>query len=216
MVTLLLGLLPLALAAAVSPVMVTEQAVILGAPGGRRAAWSYAAGTASVLGLVVAVVVSVGQSLSLPQAPRLSASLDLLVGAVLVALAALLRLGHRHPPRPRRWRDLSPVGALGFGAFSMATNVTSLALVVPAAKDIAASRQPDLVVVVAAVLLVVVVCLPAWAPVALTAVAPGPAGRVLDRLHAVIERHGRTLVVALVAAGGGYLLLRGVVRLLVG
>jgi len=214
-VTLLLGLLPLALAAAVSPVMLTEQAVLLSGPGGRRAAWSYAAGTASVLGVLVAVVVTVGQSLSLPQAPRLSASLDLLVGAALVGLAALLRAGRRtRPARPTKNR--SPLGAYGFGVFSMATNVTSLALVVPAAKQIAASRQPDLVVAVAAALLVVVVCLPAWAPVALTAVDPARASRVLARLRDLIDRHGRTLVVALVAAGGVYLLLKGVVRLVTG
>lgn len=193
--------------------MLTEQAVILGAPGGRRAAWSYAAGTALVLGLLVALVVAVGQTLSLPQAPRLSASLDLVVGAVVVGFALALRAGRRRPRPPRKRRDLSQVGALGFGAFSMATNVTSLALVVPAAKDIAGSRQSDLVCLVAAVLLVAVVCLPAWAPVALTSVAPGPAGRVLDRLHRLIDAHGRTLVVTLVAGGGAYLLLRGVLRL---
>lgn len=213
MVTLLLGLLPLALAAAVSPVMLTEQAVVLGAPGGRRAAWAYAAGTALVVGLVVAAVVSLGQSLSLPLAPRLSASLDLAVGAALLAFAALLRVGHRHTREPRRRRDLSPLRALGFGAFSMGTNVTSLALVVPAAKDIAASQQSDPVCAVAAVLLVTVVCLPAWAPVALTMLAPGPAERLLTRLHNLIDQHGRTLVMALVTGGGLYLVLRGLLRL---
>lgn len=216
MVTLLLGLLPLALAATASPVMLTEQAVILAGPGGRRAAWAYAAGTVMLLGVLVVLVVTAGQSLSLPQAPRLSASLDLVVGAGLVALAALLRAGRRLRPArpPRERRDLSPGRAAGFGAFSMATNVTSLALVVPAAKDIAASREPLVVCVVAGVLLVAVVCLPAWAPVALTEISPARAGRVLARLHDLIDAHGRTLVTVLVAAGGAYLVVRGVVRLL--
>lgn len=64
---LLAVLLPLALAAAVSPVRITEQAVILAAPDGRRPASSYAAGTAVVLSVLVGVLVTAGLSLSLPQ-----------------------------------------------------------------------------------------------------------------------------------------------------
>ncbi|WP_030483508.1 GAP family protein [Nocardioides aequoreus] len=218
MLHLLAVVLPLALAAAVSPVMLTEQAVILAAPGGRRLAWRYAAGTAVVLSALVGVVVTAGQSLSLPQAPRLNASLDLAVGAALLLLALVLwRLQRERPPRAKPPRErMSPSRAFGFGAFSMATNVTSLALVVPAAKEIASSDLATASCVVAAVLLVGVVCLPAWGPVAATALAPAVAERVLTRLHDLIDQHGRTLVVLLVAAAGTFLVVRGVVRLVTG
>src|SRR4249919_1312962 len=46
---LLLVLVPLGLAAGVSPVMLTEQTVLLAGPGGTRTGWAYAAGTATVL-----------------------------------------------------------------------------------------------------------------------------------------------------------------------
>ncbi len=218
MLHLLAVVLPLALAAAVSPVMLTEQAVILAAPGGRRLAWRYAAGTAVVLAVLVGVLVTAGQSFSLPQAPRLNDSLDLVVGGVLLVLALVLRRWQHHRPAREKpsQTHMSPSRALGFGAFSMATNVTSLALVVPAAKEIASSDLATAWCVVAAVLLVGVVCLPAWGPVAATALAPAVAERVLTRLHDLIDQHGRTLVVLLVAAAGTFLVVRGVVRLVTG
>ncbi len=215
MLHLLAVVLPLALAAAVSPVMLTEQAVVLAAPDGRRPAWTYAAGTAAVLSVVVGIVVTAGQSLSLPRAPTLSASLDVVVGGALLALALVLwwwkrdRVARARPPHAH----LTPSRAFGFGAFSMATNVTSLALVVPAAKEIASSDLSALSCVLAAGLLVTVVCLPAWVPVAATSLAPAVAGRLLTRLHDLIDRHGRTLVIVLVAGAGAFLLLRGALHL---
>ena len=215
MLHLLAVVLPLALAAAVSPVMLTEQAVVLAAPDGRRPAWMYAAGTAAVLSVVVGVVVTAGQSLSLPRAPTLSASLDVVVGGALLALALVLwwwkrdRVARAKPPHAH----MTPSRAFGFGAFSMATNVTSLALVVPAAKEIASSDLAIGWCVVAAALLVVVVCLPAWAPVAATALAPAVAEGLLAGLHNLIDQHGRSLVVLLVAGAGAFFVLRGVVRL---
>jgi hypothetical protein len=215
---LLLVILPLGLAAAVSPVMTTEQAVLLAAPGGRRTASLYAAGTGLVLAAYVAAVILLGQSLSLPRAPQLDARLDLLVGGILLALSLALRLWYaRHPPRPRTSRPLmSPPRAFAFGVFSMSTNVTSLALVLPAAKEIAASGLGPWWSGVAGALLVVTVCLPAWGPVVLVSATPGPAGRLLGRLERLIDRRGRTLVVVLVAAAGAFFVARGALRLLGG
>ena len=61
-------LVPLGLASSVSPVMLTEQTVLLATPEGRRTGVLYAAGTATVLVLLVGGIVLVGQSLSLPAA----------------------------------------------------------------------------------------------------------------------------------------------------
>jgi len=212
---LLLVLVPLGLASSVSPVMLTEQTVLLAGPQGRRTARLYAAGTATVLVALVGGIVVLGRSLSLPRAPHLSASLDLLLGAVLLALA----LGLRHwravdrTPSERTRRRMSPPAAYAFGLFSMGTNVTTLALVVPAAKEIGTSAVAVWEGIVAAALLVTVACVPAWGPVALVSVAPETAGTLLDRVDRLIHRHGRRLVVLLVAAAGGFLLVRGIGRL---
>jgi len=212
---LLLVLVPLALASSVSPVMLTEQTVLLAGPQGRRSGQLYAVGTATVLLVLVGGIVVLGQSLSLPATPHLNASLDLVVGALLLVLAMALRVWHpRNHSTERRARErMSPPAAYAFGVFSMATNVTTLALVVPAAKEIAASELAAWEGVVAAALLVAAACVPAWGPVALVAGAPDTADVLLGRVATLIQRHGRLMVVLLVAAAGTFLVVRGIVRL---
>jgi threonine/homoserine/homoserine lactone efflux protein len=216
---LLLVLVPLGLAASVSPVMLTEQTVLLAGPGGRRVGLLFAAGTALVLVVLVDAILILGRSLSLPRAPRLDASLDLSIGAVLLVLAVVLHFWRSagredRDTESRLHQRMSPPAAFAFGVFSMATNVTTIALVVPAAKEIAASHLAIWESLLAAALLVVAACLPAWGPVALEAAAPQTAGRFLDRLEALIHRHGRLLVVLLIVAAGVYLVVRGIVRML--
>ncbi|HNM98271.1 MAG TPA: hypothetical protein PKK40_10030, partial [Marmoricola sp.] len=65
--SLLSTVLPLGLAAAVSPVMLSEQIVVLGR--GRKGAVAYLAGVAGVLVALIAVVLLAGRSLQLPSAP---------------------------------------------------------------------------------------------------------------------------------------------------
>lgn len=215
MLHLVFVLVPLGLAASVSPVMLTEQTVLLAAPEGRRTSLLYAAGTVTVLAVLVGSIVLLGQSLSLPKAPHLSASLDLLVGTLLLVLAIALHVWRpsNHSPHPRNRQRMNPPAAFAFGVFSMATNVTTLALVLPGAKEIAASHLGAGEGIAAAALLVTVACLPAWGPVALTSIAPGTATRLLNRLERLFHRHGRLLATLLVAAAAALLLLRGLLRL---
>lgn len=208
-------MVPLGLAAAVSPVMLTEETVLLAAPDGRRTGLLYAAGTAALLVIVVCGILLVGQSLSLPRTPHLDASLDLCIGGLLLALAVVLRLWRpRERVTDRRSHEgMRPLAAFAFGVFSMATNVTTLALVVPAGKEIAASHVRGWEGIIAAALLVALACLPAWGPVALDSAAPATAGSFLDKLARLISRHGQLLVVILIAAAGIFLVIRGIVRL---
>ncbi len=218
MLHLLVVLVPLGLVAAVSPVMLTEQTVLMAGPKGLRTGAAYAAGTATVLLVVIGAVLLVGRSVALPRAPRLNASLDLVIGGLLLALAAVVARWHRGRPGPEEVRRPSVAGlawpaAFAFGLFSMATNVTTLALVVPAAKEVAAQGLPVADSAVAVAMLVALAALPAWGPVALAAAAPGTARRLLGGLQRALHRHGRQLVVVLVTAAGVFLVVRGVVRL---
>jgi hypothetical protein len=208
---------PLGLAGALSPVMLTEQTVLLAGPGGRRAAGRYATGAALVLLAFVGVLVLFGRSIALPLEPHLDATLDLVLGTLLVALAALLRRGRPREPRRRPpGGAIGPRAALAFGVAAMATNVTTLAPVVPAAKEIAAGDLGLPGRAAAVVVLVGLASAPAWVPVALTAVAPGPAERALRAVAGLIRRRGRRLAVWLLAALGVLLDLRGLLRLLGG
>lgn len=207
--------IPFGLAGAVSPVMLTEQTVVLAGPGGRRAAVRYAAGAILTLLVFVSALVLFGRSIELPKDPHLDATLDIVVGAALLVVALALQLRRPSGPKPAAppRREMTARGAFGFGVVSMATNVTTLALVIPAAKEIAASDLELPGRAVAAVVLVVLASIPAWLPVALTVVAPGPADRGLRALGGLLDRHGRTIMVVVVAVLGAFLLARGMIRL---
>ena len=93
--------IPLGLGGAVSPVMLTEQTVLLAGPDGRRAGLRYAAGVVLTSIVIVLAFVLFGRAISLPTEPHLDASLDLVVGFVLILVAAvILGLGRRHVGRP--------------------------------------------------------------------------------------------------------------------
>jgi hypothetical protein len=206
---------PFGLAGAVSPVMLVEQTVILAGPDGTRGGTRYAAGVALTVLLFVSALVLFGRAISLPEEPHLDATLDIVIGSLLVVLALAIRWQRpREHKEHRARRGMGPREALGFGVFSMATNFTTLALVVPAAKEIASSDLQPAGRVVAITVLVVLASTPAWLPVALTEVAPGAAERGLLAIGDLIEQHGRLLTVLFVAGLGLLLVVRGILRLL--
>jgi hypothetical protein len=220
-----LGLVvPLGLAGAVSPVMLTEQTVLLAGPDGDRAGPRFAAGVVLVLLIIVSAVMLFGRAISLPTEPRLDASLDLVLGLVLLSLAALVHaLGGRRDARSKRrkgaHRQRSRISrraqaAFPFGAFSMATNFTTLALVVPAAKEISTADVDIAERTILVFVLVGLAATPAWLPVALTRVAPDAGRRLFGALQTLIARHGRTAIVLLLGSGGLFFVGRGTVRLL--
>jgi threonine/homoserine/homoserine lactone efflux protein len=214
----LLLIIPFGIAGALSPMMLTEQTVVLTMADGRRAATRYAIGAIAVLVVFVSALVFFGRAISLPTEPSLSATLDILIGLILLMSGVALQLLERRRreiviegarssgPRPA----FGPARALGFGAFSMATNFTTLAVVIPAAKLIATSESVLPGRVALSTVLIVMASTPAWLPVVLTALAPGSAERGLNALGSLIQRRGRQLVAVLLVLLGTYLVIRGV------
>jgi hypothetical protein len=183
----------------------------------------YAAGVVLTAFVIVVAIVLFGRAISLPTEPHLDATLDLVLGLVLVNMAVLVRVwGRRRGGSPSRTggddRGASgsrhALAVFAFGAFAMATNVTTLALIAPAAKEI--SRADVEIAAEAALVLVLVglVCMPAWVPVALTRVAPGPSQRGLAAVRDQIARRGRGFTVGLLSAAGLFFIGRGLTRLL--
>jgi len=183
----------------------------------------YAAGVVLTTFVVVVAIVLFGRAISLPTEPHLDATLDLVFGLVLVNLAGLVLVsGRRRGKSPSR-KGSDDRGASGsrraraafpFGVFAMATNVTTLALIAPAAKEIS---KADIEIAAEAVLVLVLVSLvsiPAWVPLALTRVAPGPGQRVLAALRDQIAGRGRGFIVGLLSAAGLFFVVRGLIRLL--
>lgn len=213
----LILIMPLGFAAALSPMMLSEQTVLLAGPDGRRAASRFALGTALVTVVYLGALVAWGHAIELPKRPTLSASMDVVVGVILVLLAVELRRRNARRPeqeeRPAR-TGMGPKAALGFGVFSMATNFTSLALLLPAAKDVAAGVTNIVGRIILIAVLVVLATMPAWIPIATTRIAPGTAERALDGLSNLISRYGHRLAVVLIAALGIGLIVRGALHIL--
>ena len=148
---------------------------------------------------------------------------SLQIGLVLVNVAVLVLVsGRRRRGSPSRkggdGRGASgsrqPRAAFAFGVFSMATNVTTLALIAPAAKEISRADVEITAEVVLVVVLVGLVSMPASVPLALTRVAPGPSQRGLAAVRDQIARRGRGFTVGLLSAAGLFFIGRGLIRLL--
>ncbi len=144
---LLARVLPLALGAAVSPVIVLLQMVTLTSGTARlRRAWLVAAGAAvALIGWAVAGWLLVNHLPTPRRGPDPTAgAVDLTLALVLVALG-LRSLAHRHDPAPvpapSTAADSAHAGhlaaAFGLGLVAMASNVTTIVLFLPAVRDIA-------------------------------------------------------------------------------
>ena len=217
MVGTLLLMLPFALAGAVSPMVLTEQTVVLASSGGRRTALRYAAGAVLMLFIYVVVLTAFGRLISLPTHLTFSARLEIGLGVVLILLAVFFR--HRGKVKAVR-RDSAKTKpkvtsgqAFGLGVVGMATNVTTIAMMVPATKIISGAGLGLLEDLILALILVAIASIPAWLPVTLVMIAPGPAQRFLNALGNFLGKYGRRLVVVLFAGLGLYLVIKGLVAL---
>ena len=223
MLAALAVIIPLGLGGAVSPVMLTEQTVLLAGPDGGSAGVRYAAGVVLTTLVIVVGIVLFGRAISLPTEPHLDATLDLVVGLVLVNVAVLVLVsGRRRSGSPSRkgGDDRSADGsrqaraAFAFGVFAMATNFTTLALIAPAAKEISRTDAEIAAATVLVLVLVGLVSMPAWVPVALTRVAPGSSQRGLAAVRDQIARRGRGFTVGVLSAAGLFFIARGLIHLL--
>jgi Sap, sulfolipid-1-addressing protein len=91
----------------------------------------------------------------------------------------------------------------------MATNVTTIMLYIPAMKEISKSPVTDTDKAVAVLLMIVIVSIPAWLPLLVRCVAPGPSTRVLSSLNDTIQRHRHGIVLGVELVFGVYLLAKG-------
>ncbi len=221
---LLARVLPLALGAAVSPTVLTMSVLILCS---RRR--PVARGVVFTLGVLTVLVVLTVLGLTVldrfanhhPTATERAVSdgVDLALGIVLLALALRTWLRPHDPTRsdepkhPRKAHGDSEHGlwsAFVVGVVLMVTNVTTIVLYIPMMKDIGRSEVSEAQQLLVVVLVVVIVSLPAWLPLVLRVVAPGPSQRALVRLEGFTTRHRRTIVLVVEVAFGLYLLLKGI------
>lgn len=210
MSSLLAEVIPLALAAAISPVVFLLQLNTLTGPRplSRGAALTAGAAIVLIIGSTLGVLLG-GTGFS--DRPTLQAAINIGFGVllILVGLRALLR-----PPKPKQAEPDEKPTSLGrsflAGMGGMASNVTTFALYIPALALIAGSNLPLGQRGLAALIILLITLMVAWVPLLIAAVVPGATTRLLPALGGWMTRNDRWIQVVLGLGFGIWLFVKGV------
>ena len=210
MSSLLAETIPLALAAAISPVLFLLQLNTLTGPRPVARGAALTAGAAVVLIVVSSLGVALGGS-GFSTNETLQGWINIVFGAllILVGLRALSR-----PPKPKEPEpDAKPRGiwrSFIAGAGGMASNITTFALYIPALALIAGSDLPAGQRSLAALIILLITLAVAWLPLLVAVVVPGAKTRWLPAFGGWMTRNDRWIQVALGFGFGILLLVNGI------
>jgi len=213
--------LPLALGAAVSPVILLLQVATLASPRFpvRRATIVLGA-TAFVVAVVMAAVVATDhQAATVPKADpivggwiKVALAIVLLAGAVRVALAPA---PEEKSPSEADLADARVHGGRYFllGVGAMVTNITTIVLLVPATRDAATAdlASSDRLVVLVAVF--VITLFPAYAPLLVLAAMGRRGPAVLAAMSVWLRTHHKAVTIVVALGFSVYLGITGLVAL---
>lgn len=210
---LLAEVVPLALAAAISPVIFLLQLTTLTGPRPVARGAALTAGAAVVLIVLSTLGVALGGT-SFSDDETLQGVLNIVLGALLVAVGmrALLK-----PPKPKPAQPEAKQASVGrsfiTGAGGMASNVTSFALYIPALAQIAGSGLGLGQRGLAALIIFLITLTVAWVPLLLVAAVPGPSSRILSAVGSWMTRNDRWIQVVLGFGFGIWLIAKGATAL---
>ena len=216
MSTLLAKVLPLGFGAAVSPTLFAAVVMLLSQPSRPRArAAAFAAGAALPLVGIAVVGLAVFRQAGANGHLRISPVVDVFFGLVLLLLALRIALkadaDDKRQERPFH-AGLFACGLLGSGL--MITNFSSLALFIPAVKEVAVTPSigwgSRLLVTV---LLLGIVLMTVWLPMLLYTVAPKQAQAVLAPVMRTTRRHSQLIGIVVCSMFGVYLCAKGITKL---
>jgi hypothetical protein len=206
--------IPLALGAAVSPVLLFGAIAAMTGERPLARGAAFALGAALPLGALTALALILGRALSLPEASNaVKGAIDIGFGVLLIALG-LRAARRRAQPAERRTSGGPPRRYIAIGAGIMVGNVTTIALYLPAMKLISESSASTAVKATAVVIVFAITLALVLVPLAVVAVAPTAAGRVLAATGAWLTAHRRTLTIMICLGLGAYLVVHGLARVL--
>jgi threonine/homoserine/homoserine lactone efflux protein len=207
----LLGqVVPLAAAAAISPVVFLLQLTTLTGPRPIARGAAVTAGAAVVLIVLSTIGVALGGT-SFSSNETLKGALNIVLGALLIAvgLRALLK-----PPKAKSVQPDEKPTSVGrsfvAGCAAMASNVTSFALYIPALALIAGSGLPLGQRGLAALIILLITLMVAWVPLLLAAAVPAASNRLLPALGRWMTENDRWIQVILGFGFGIWLVVKGV------
>jgi hypothetical protein len=216
MFELLAELVPLMLAAAANPAVVTIVVIILSAadrPVGRASAFVAGFGLVLVGVGIAGLLIFGGARETFGRGGPAFAWLDIVLGAGLLVFAVITFVRRdRASTGFRLVERLPPPAFLGVGALFMATNTSALVAYAPLLRDIADSGLGAGERALALAISDLVIIAPIAAPVAIRIAAPQSSQRALDAIRRFLDRWGYAIVIAVFGALGAYLLIRGIGR----
>ncbi len=188
----LLGIvLPLALAAAISPTTLAVELVTLSRKSEAiRRAWAVAAGSALVLAGFAVLALILAKSTGGSHSPsEAGAIVKLVAAALLLALGVRALRAPPRAPKPERVGAHPLRGALLLGIGLMLTNFSSIVLFFPAMHEIGISDAGLGAQIVAFVLLYAITLAPAYGPPLLIVMLGPRADPLLQRLNGFFTTH---------------------------
>ena len=203
----------LALGAAISPIPLTVSILLLSQPDrGRPKALAFAAGQVlalAILCVIFAVVLSKTVGASHPHAKH-SSTLDIVLGALLLLLAARKLLTKPKPKKPKDQKKRSLFAEFGFGFGLMVVNIETLVLVVASVKALVSSKVSfgEEALVLLAIVLIVTVS--ATIPPLITFVIPKKSDEALQWLNKETTKHQRAIAIGFLVFFGVYLIYKGI------
>lgn len=213
---LLAAIFPLALGAAVSPVvLMTEVLALSSAERPKLKGWLVIAGCALMLGSYEVLILMIGSHVSAGKHPHpLEDTIVGFGGATLLGWLLLRSWNSRgHDRGPGVLGKLSGAKAgafFGFGLLIMATNVSTLILVLPAVRLITHAHVSPLDQFIALGMLTVFGLLPALGPAVLVSALGTRGARLSASLNAFVGAHGDQLTIGLEAVFFAYFLFKGI------
>ena len=220
MATLILSIIPLAIGAAVSPLLFGIE--ILALTSGQRVrtrAWLVVLGAAAVLVAFCLVGLLAGHALPHHTPHRkIDGAVDLVAAVLLGVLAARTLAGARSAsPKPTildRLQGASTATFLGAGAIGMVTNLSTLVLFVPAFRMITKSTAGTAAEVLAFAVLLGITLLPVIAPALLVTLLGDRANGVLGRMNRAMTAHSAQITAGIEVLFAVLLTVRGISSLL--
>ncbi len=205
---LLSQVVPLALGAAISPVIFLLQVNTLAGPRPISRGAALTAGAAFTLIVVSTIGVIVGDT-GFSDRATLQAVINIVFGALLIAV------GVRAMVKPSERRKSGDAGnktawrSCVAGAAGMASNITTFALYIPALALIAASGLPMSQQGLVALVILLITLMVAWVPLLIAIIVPATRERLLPAIGAWMDRNDRWIQVVLGFGFGIWLLWKG-------
>ena len=212
-------IVPLALGAAVSPTILAFSVLVLSGQHGRARMVVFTIMNFLVLiaiGLVGLVIFKHAAGSGLPgQQKAAAAAIDSVLGLILILFGFRNALHHpaAEDAETENANEADSAAHLGryaaLGVVMMLSNFTTLALFLPADKEIAISKLPLGDHLAALALLIVFATATAWVPLLAVSLVPGPAGRALAGVNRFVHTYRRQISVVVCFGFGIYLLTKG-------